>query len=169
MGDASMDVETICKRFGASILRRCGLLLGDGDEAQDATQEILMVIMRKSTQVNDPTAVGAWVYRLTTNHCLNHLRSRQRRAARERSEDIADWQGGGAPSPYSRALLKHALRAIVRELDDLGQQIFIYRYFDGMTQEEIAAQTHKSRRTVGKRLGKIEKQIATISQQGEPA
>ncbi len=46
-----MDVEKICRQFGASILRRCSLLLGDGDEAQDATQEILMLIMRKSGSI----------------------------------------------------------------------------------------------------------------------
>lgn len=155
-----MDVEEICRRFGASILRRCGLLLGDPDEAQDATQEILMLIMRKSSQVNDAAAIGTWIYRLTTNHCLNHLRTKQRRAVRECSEDVADWQRGATPCPYSRYLLKDALHSITRELDDLGQQIFVYRYFDGMTQEEIATLTQKSRRTVGKRLGKIEKQIA---------
>lgn len=126
-----------------------------------------MIVMQKGDQFRGDTDVGGWLYRITTNHCLNRLRSGRRRTAREQSDSAATWSGWEAPDPYLRSAARDQLDSLFRQLDTLGQSILIYRYLDGMTQEEIATVTGKSRRTVGKRLKKIDALVAT-SQAGQP-
>jgi RNA polymerase sigma-70 factor (ECF subfamily) len=162
-----IDVEQVCQKYGTSVLRRCRGILRDADEAQDAAQEIFVIVMQKGDQFRGDTDVGGWLYRITTNHCLNRLRSGRRRTAREQSDGAATWSGWEAPDPYLRSAARDQLDSLFRQLDTLGQSILIYRYLDGMTQEEIATVTGKSRRTVGKRLKKIDALVAT-SQAGQP-
>ena len=154
-----MEPEEIHRRFGASILRRCRVLLGAA-AAEDGAQEVFLTIMDKASQVKDVERMGAWVYQLTTRHCLNLLRARRRRTTREESVAVAAWQDRRPVDPYERYSAKDVLRSVTEGLDDLAQQIFVYRYLDGMTLEEVAEMTHRSVRTVTTRMRKLEQHLA---------
>ena len=54
-------------------------LLGDQRDAEDATQEALVAIVRGLSRFDGRSALGTWVYRITTNVCLDELRRRRRR------------------------------------------------------------------------------------------
>ena len=54
-------------------------LLGDARDAEDATQEALIAIVRGLPRFDGRAAFGTWVYRITTNVCLDELRRRRRR------------------------------------------------------------------------------------------
>ena len=43
----------------------------------------------------------------------------------------------------------------MRELDDAETEVLTYRFFDDMTQDEIATLLGLSRKTVGKRLDRV--------------
>lgn len=162
----AIDVSEVCRQYGASVLRRCRGILRDANEAQDAAQEVFMIVMQKGDKFRGDTDVGGWIYRITTNHCLNRLRSAKRREAREQSEPVAAWSGWATPDPYERFTAQDQFDTILRQLDALGKTILVYRCLDGLTQEEIASLIGKSRRTVGKRLKKIDQLIAS-AQAGE--
>ncbi len=162
---AVTDVEQVCRHYGASVLRRCRAMIRDPDEAKDVAQEVFVTILNKGAQLREADRVGVWVYRLATNQCLNHIRAHQRRTARETSQAVIGWQDRPSDNPLARASLKNLVVLLTGRLDDLGQQIFVYRYLDGMTQAEIAELTQRSRRTVGKRLTAIEKTIKQIERE----
>jgi RNA polymerase sigma-70 factor (ECF subfamily) len=158
---ADIDLTDICRRYGASVLCRCRGILRNPDEAQDAAQEVLVTIMTKGHQYRGESAIGTWIYRVTTNHCLNRLRSARRRSVREQHDVVVDWSDIAPADPYHTYAARVRLRQVLDQFDALGQQIVVYRFLDGMTQEEIAAATGKSRRTVGKRLKKIDALLAS--------
>jgi len=153
-----IDLAEVCRRYGASVLRRCGGILGDADEAQDAAQEVFALILTRQSQFRGEADLGTWIYRITTNHCLNRLRGDRRRQARDERGEA--WAGLTPASPYQHYALKQGLEDLLSRLDSLGREILVYRYLDGMTQVEIAAATGRSRRTVGKRLSKIDTLLA---------
>ena len=159
-----IDLAEVCRRYGASVLRRCGGILGDADEAQDAAQEVFALILTRQSQFRGESDLGTWIYRITTNRCLNRLRGDRRREARDQQGEA--WAGLPPANPYQHYALKEGLGQLLTRLDSLGQEILIYRYLDGMTQVEIAAATGKSRRTVGKRLSKIDALLARIGEEG---
>ncbi|HEV2852724.1 MAG TPA: RNA polymerase sigma factor [Thermoanaerobaculia bacterium] len=59
------------------LLRLCERLLGDPEEARDATQEVFLKAYRKAADVRPRGQVYTWLYRIAVNHCLNKLRRRK--------------------------------------------------------------------------------------------
>src|SRR6188474_3811813 len=56
-------------------------MLGNPADAEDQLQEIFLAAHRKLESFRGESALGTWLYRLATNHCLDHLRSRAGRAS----------------------------------------------------------------------------------------
>jgi RNA polymerase sigma-70 factor (ECF subfamily) len=56
-------------------------LLGDARDAEDATQEALLAVVRGLDRFDGRAAFSTWAYRITTNICLDELRRRRRRPA----------------------------------------------------------------------------------------
>jgi RNA polymerase sigma-70 factor (ECF subfamily) len=54
-------------------------LLGDRRDAEDATQEALIAVVRGLHRFDGRSAFPTWVYRVATNTCLDELRRRKRR------------------------------------------------------------------------------------------
>jgi len=124
--------------------------------------------MTKGSQFRGASDPGTWIYRMTTNVCLNRLREGRRRSAREQRPEASSWMAWAPADPYESFEARRTLRDILGRLDGLSQQVFVYRFLDGMNQEEIAAATGKSRRTIGKRLRAIDGQFAPEPSKEEP-
>jgi RNA polymerase sigma-70 factor (ECF subfamily) len=154
------DVAEMCRRYGSSILRRCRAILRDPATAEDAAQEVFVAIMGSANRFRGESDLGTWIYRITTNLCLNHLRSSQRRAAREHAASALDAPPG---DPYRAYEARAKLAELARTLDPLSLEILVLHQLDGLTQDEIAAVTGRSRRTIGKKLKAIQRHLG-----GEP-
>lgn len=74
----------------------CLRMLGNRTDAEDLTQDVLTTIISHLDQFDGRSALSTWVYRITVNTCLSHLRSARRRRDRNASE--SDRDAGGQPS-----------------------------------------------------------------------
>ena len=54
-------------------------MVGNPADAEDLLQEIFLSAHRKLESFRGESALGTWLYRLATNQCLDHLRSRAAR------------------------------------------------------------------------------------------
>jgi RNA polymerase sigma-70 factor, ECF subfamily len=54
-------------------------MLGDVDDADDATQEALVSAVRAIDRFDGRSSFGTWVYRIAVNTCTDELRRRRRR------------------------------------------------------------------------------------------
>lgn len=151
----NVEMNELCDRYGASVFRRCLQILGNPTEAEDAAQEIFMTILTKGSSFRHESQPSTWIYRVTTNHCLNILRAKKRRQKREQSDAVKGWMGRSQQGPQEIVETQHTVARFLDSLDELSQQLFIYRFVDGLTQTEIEKVTGKSRRTIGKKLKKI--------------
>lgn len=59
------------------LLRVCRRMLGDGEEARDAAQEVFLKAYRAAARYEPRGQVYTWLYRIAVNHCLNRLRRRR--------------------------------------------------------------------------------------------
>lgn len=66
--DNQAQVHTLCRR-----------ITGNDADALDATQEALLAIVRGLPRFDGRSRFSTWVYRVTTNACLDELRRRRRR------------------------------------------------------------------------------------------
>lgn len=107
-----------------------------------------------------------YLYKAVTFRCLNVLRDRGTRARLLAREPAA-------AAPIGRVRLDDEvvgvglLAALVDQLDDGHLQVLVCRFVDDMTQDEIAAHLGVSRKTVGKRIGRIRDAVTSL--RGEEA
>jgi RNA polymerase sigma-70 factor (ECF subfamily) len=151
------EVEALYRQYGAIVLRRARTILGDEHAAQDAMQEVFIRVLRGGAEFRQEASPSTWLYRITTNLCLNHLRDAGRRSRRLRAQAGA---GEAAPARVEDQLM---IQRLLEQIPDELREIAIYYHVDHMNQDEIAAIIGVSRRTVGNRLEQFKTQARAIS------
>jgi RNA polymerase sigma-70 factor (ECF subfamily) len=129
------------------VLRRARAMLGDEQAARDATQEIFVRVLGAWADFRADSSPVTWLYRATTNHCLNALRDGARHSAA--LDQLTHAAVGHAPAGLDERL---TLRAVLERVPSSLREIAVYYYLDQLSHEEIAKLTGVSRRTVGNRL-----------------
>lgn len=149
---AVVDVDQLYRRYAPMVLRRIRRFY-DGPEAEEVLHEVFLRAIEKLDSFRHDASPVTWLYRLTTNYCLNRLRNNSRRAA------LLEREG---PELQKRQVQSAAqegsifLRQLWKLLDPELVQVGTYYYIDGMTHDEIAQVLGVSPRTVGYRLKKLE-------------
>ncbi len=144
------NLEVLYRRYGGTIYARCRRLLRDDALAEDATQDVFLRVMKHLAKApTDKEALG-WIYRISTNYCLNLLRNRASQA--ESVADVPEQPGlhpeGGL---IARDLAFQALQRAPTELRSVAMLHFV----DGLEQGRVAEVLGVSRRTVINRLGRF--------------
>ena len=114
-------LDALLRRYHDRIHLLCVRVCRDRQDADDATQEALIAIVRGLPRFDGRSAFATWVYRVTTNSCLDELRRRRRRP-----EPIAD---DARPEPVSTtedpadgAVRSDTRRDLLRALADLPEE-----------------------------------------------
>jgi RNA polymerase sigma-70 factor (ECF subfamily) len=138
------------------VYARCRWLLGDGEEARDAMQEVFMRALQGMDGFRGAASPVTWMITIATRHCLNLLRGR-RAGWRQAMED------GRAPAARpqelwsaERAERREWVRAVLARVDDETARAAVHYWVDEMTQDEIAEALGRSLPTVRKRLREFE-------------
>jgi RNA polymerase sigma-70 factor, ECF subfamily len=151
------ELEQLYGRCGAAVERRCRALLGDGEEARDMVQEVFLRAVIHAEEFRGDSSPLTWLYRISTNLCLNRLRDRKQHLPLELFAAVLPER---ASTPEGRLAARQAARLLLAGLDERTQSAIVYRYLDGMTQDEIAGVTGWSRKTLGKKLRAFEERAA---------
>jgi len=150
-----LDVADVYRRHGRMVLRRARLLLGDDEEAREALQELFMSLVHDPGRFRGESSIVTFLYRATTNMCLNRLRDRRNRARLlgERVSPVSAWTS--APT----AVLASQAQELLARLPDELARVVVYAFIDEMTQEEIADVMQCSRKHVGHLIGRARKLV----------
>lgn len=143
---ASPAAADLYQRYGALVLRRARALLDDEQAARDATHDVFVKVLSSLDAFRHEASPVTWLYRATTNHCLNVLRDQSRRG---RVVPLMRALPPEAPTSLDERL---SLTTVLARVPDALREIAVYYYLDQMSHEEIARLTGLSRRTVGNRL-----------------
>src|SRR6516164_1785260 len=83
LGSALANEEAAFTLLTESLRRElqlhCYRIVGSVQDSEDLVQETLLAAWRGLQQFEGRASLRAWLYRIATNHCLNHLRDRGRR------------------------------------------------------------------------------------------
>jgi RNA polymerase sigma-70 factor, ECF subfamily len=134
------ELADLFQRYGALVYRRARRLLGDTHAAEDACQEVFLRLWRARPSFTETSPV-TWLYRVTTNHCLNLMRDGRRRRALAAART--------PPPPHQP---DHEVARLLEGIPEPLQAVGVYYYLDEMTQDEIALVLGVSQRTVSNRL-----------------
>jgi RNA polymerase sigma factor (sigma-70 family) len=149
------------QRYGPALLRKCQRMLQSRHDAEDIVQGLFVDMLGKGKQPEDLP----YLYRAVTNRCINFLKYREnRRRLLERHDDAL--RGTVRTRCDDTVIGVDLLSKLMDRLDKKSLEILIYRYFDDMSQEEIAELIGTSRKTVGKRIKKIKEQVRLLLKNG---
>ncbi len=152
--------EDLYRRYGFQVERRCLRILHDPERAADAAQEVFIKLMEKGAGFEGRSEWMTWLYRVSTNICLNRLRDAKRKRARQEQIFKEAERGpieSGAESTLDR---KRMLQSQMQRSDRKTQQIVLYYFWDQMSQEEIGKIMKLSRVSVNKRLQKFRRGLS---------
>jgi RNA polymerase sigma-70 factor (ECF subfamily) len=99
-GDRSA-LDALLRRHHDRVHALCRRLAGNEADAQDATQEALISIVRGLPRFDGRARFSTWVHRVATNACLDELRRRGRRPVVGLPDERDPEAAGPLPDPQS--------------------------------------------------------------------
>jgi len=97
-GDAGAFTDLVT-RHERRVYGLCLRILGNREDAADATQDALLMVVRKLDQFRGDAAFTTWLHRVTVNVCYDHLRRAQRRPVLRRIDEDQPEPEAGPPLP----------------------------------------------------------------------
>jgi RNA polymerase sigma-70 factor (ECF subfamily) len=88
------ELEAALEQHRAELTAYAYRMLGSGFEAEDAVQDAMLRAWRSYEGFEGRAALRSWLYRITTNVCLDMLNGRERRA---RPMDLGPAQSADSP------------------------------------------------------------------------
>ena len=150
--------ETIYRAHSGRLYSVACRMIGNPTEAEDLLQEVFLAAHRKLDTFRGESALGTWLYRLATNLCLDHLRSRAAKSSQltDSLDDDARWPDAGSRALAERTVAKMDLERALAQLPDGCRAAFLLHDVEGLEHREVAgilgiaegtskSQVHKAR------------------------
>ena len=120
-------------------------MVNSHEDADDLLQDIFLKIWTALPSFRGEAQLYTWVWRIATNETLNHLRKERVRAALRMQSVDAEMERRIEADPYfnGTAALRELAKALVR-LPEKQRQVFVMRWWDELSYEEISAITGTS-------------------------
>jgi len=137
--DQDSQFKAVVEANGDRVYRICCCHIRDEHERQDAYQEVLVHIWRGLSGFDGRSVLSTWIYRITVNTCMGHLRAVRRR---NRLIDDRPLDDPGLPTscvPAADAALEDDVRKLhecVRQLPPVDKTL-ISLYLEDIDAREI--------------------------------
>lgn len=159
----------IVKAYENQVYNLCLRMCGNRDEAQDLAQEAFVKAWRGLRFYKHEAAFSTWLYRLTSNVCIDYLRRQKRRAVVSLTVDDEeavqlDVQDP-APTPEEQALDEQTRQSVaeaMKKLDEEFRMVLTLRVVQERSYEEIAQIMDLKVGTVKSRLARAREKLRKI-------
>jgi RNA polymerase sigma-70 factor (ECF subfamily) len=119
-------------------------------DAEDVAQQVYLQLFRKIHQFGGDSSFGTWLYRVTINEAMQHLRRNRRRRFAILSWEPEDHKADRNHQSEARELLDRALTRLEPEL----RSVFVLREVEQLSYEEIGGALGIPMGTVASRLSR---------------
>ena len=123
-------------------------ILGDAQEAEDATQDAFASAWHNRHRLRDVDKLEAWLGRTLVNTCRDRLRQR----SRNRAAPLEQWSLPPVSDHSEAASSRDEMDRALASLDPDHRIVVILRFWADMTVEEIAQRVGVAEGTVKSRL-----------------
>lgn len=145
--------EELVRQYQPYAYSLAARMLGNEQEAEDAVQEAFIRVWRSIDRYDPAVRFTTWLYRIVTNLCLDHLRSRRRRnwvtISDDSDERNSDLQAGSDPSDQTSGEdLLSIIRKLSYVLPETQRTVFVLRDLQDLSIQEVCSITGLSQGSV---------------------
>ncbi|MFC1587656.1 RNA polymerase sigma factor [Planctomycetota bacterium] len=147
-------MEELVNRYQHRLYNFALRYLSNITEAEEALQDSFLALVRSAKQFKRADSFQAWIFRIMANRCVD-IKRRQASGSRINRELVMQSRTQKQHSPVWDAQKAEMLNALNREVGQLPadiQKAMLLYWYEGMTQQEIAASLNCSQKTVSKRI-----------------
>ena len=151
-----------------AVFRICLGFSRNASDAEDLSQDVYLKAYRSLGKVRHPYLIKEWLFRITRNTCLDHMRRRCRSRELERTASSRNTVDAATPEVKSATderlkWLKTALAQLPRK----QREVFILREYGGLSYEELGRVLGAKAGTIMSRLNRARTAIATFVKEAE--
>ena len=145
------------------MLRYAARFLRNEEEAQDVVQEAFIRLWRACEAGQcDPEKVEAWLYRVTHNLAVDHIRHEDRLHRLHEQAGGVDLVPGPDRKPAGVEERQALVMQYVHRLDPAERQVLVLRLQEGRSYQEISEITGRTEGNVGCILHHATKKMAAV-------
>jgi RNA polymerase sigma-70 factor (ECF subfamily) len=149
-------MERVYQRFAPAVFRRARVMLGRDADAWEVVEEVLDRLLLSAGELRHEARPMAWIYRVTSQQCLNHLRAR---ALREPL--LAVVSGDPAVDAAATEALE-LLRQWVNHLEMREQSLATLVFLDRLMPDEVAEVLGLSRKTIEREIEQLRMKLQAL-------
>ena len=135
----------IVKDYSERLYWHVRRMVNSHEDADDLLQDIFLKIWTALPSFRGEAQLYTWVWRIATNETLNHLRKEKVRAALRMQSVDAEMERRIQADPFFNGTeAQRELMKSVARLPEKQRQVFVMRWWDELSYEEISAITGTS-------------------------
>ena len=145
-GDESA-FNLIVKKYQKKIYWHARQMLGNHLDADEITQEVLIVIYKKLGSFNFNSSLFTWIYRIINTRSLNQIRRRKIKNFFSIDDDESNFELEDTNDIVEDLVNREKLNQVSKALEKLPpkqRQIFIMRNYEELSYDEISKITGKT-------------------------
>jgi RNA polymerase sigma-70 factor (ECF subfamily) len=127
----------IYNHFAERIYRFIYFRVGHKEVAEDVLSDTFVKGWQKINQINTPAALSAWLYQIAKNNIIDYYRIKKETVALEEVEQFLEDEVSAVDLTNLNFQQKKLLE-MVNLLPDEQQQVIKYKFFEDLSNEEIA-------------------------------
>ena len=137
----------IYDHFAPAIYRFIYFRVGHKETAEDVLADTFVKAWQKINQINSPEALSGWLYQIARNNIIDYYRVRKETVALDEVVDTLQDAVNPADEVNATIQQKRILQAM-KNLPPDQAQVLKYRFFEDLTNEEIALILNKNEGTI---------------------
>ncbi|MBR1510227.1 MAG: RNA polymerase sigma factor [Bacteroidales bacterium] len=145
MSDNERIFHQLVKDYSEQLWWHVRRMVGTQEDADDLLQEIFLKVWNALPSFRGESGLYTWIWRIATNETLNWLRKERVRAALRFSSIDAEMERRIQADPFFNGTeAQRELSKAVAKLPEKQRQIFVMRWWDELSYDEISAITGTS-------------------------
>jgi len=148
--------------FNEKVYSNVFYMTGNEEAAKEITQLVFIKIYRYIDSFEFRSSIDTWIYKLTTNTCLNYMKSaKQKKYTGLENVNERTVLSGDSDSEdlQSRIHTSEAIKRVINKLNPKYRTIVILKYINDLSYSEIAEVLGCSIGTVSSRLNRCHKKL----------
>ena len=161
--------EALVKSYEKLIYNACYRMLSNSQDAEDASQEVILKVYRNLSTCKTPAAFKSWLFRIINNTCIDEIRKRKNKTALSLDnhfDEPGTWTENPAlkdeTTPESEFLRNDLNKHIQKAIDKLPpdyKSIIVMRDIHGLSYDDITGALGINMGTVKSRIARGRKRL----------